>query len=51
MELTKDALAALLKEAEAAHAAYEETRGTHDEAWAEWYASYIVGKLREGYER
>lgn len=45
--VSKDNLAALLKEVEAAHAEYEKTIGTRDDAWAEWYAGYIVSKLNQ----
>ncbi len=36
----------LLREAEAAHAAYEQETGTRDDNWPAWYAHYIVEKLR-----
>ncbi len=44
VELTADELAELLREAEEAHAAYEEDEldGATDPDWAEWYARYIV---------
>jgi hypothetical protein len=49
MELTKEELARLLREAEAAHGAYEkeELGGVRDEDWPSWYAEYIVNALRE----
>lgn len=36
----------LLREAEAAHAAYEQETGTRDDNWPAWYARYIVDRLR-----
>lgn len=45
MELSRDTLANLLKEAEKAHAEYEKGIGKRDEAWPEWYADYIIKKL------
>lgn len=38
------AIAALLREAEQAHAVYEadELNGVYDEAWPRWYATYAV---------
>jgi predicted enzyme related to lactoylglutathione lyase len=35
-------LAKAMKRAEAAHGAYEKTLGKRDEAWADWYADYMV---------
>lgn len=48
-ELTKDELAGLLREAEAAHGEYEaeELGGVRDEEWAPWYAEFIVNLRRE----
>ena len=43
--MTKEQLAILLREAEAAHAEYEKTLGKRDDAWAEWYADYIIKKI------
>ncbi len=39
-----EAVAALLREAGAAHAVYEERElgGVYDERWPEWYAAYLV---------
>lgn len=45
--LTKEKLAKLLREAEMAHAEYEEKLGKRDENWPEWYAKYIIEKLKE----
>ena len=41
-------LARLLREAEEAHAVYEQQSGTRDENWPAWYARYIVDRLRSG---
>jgi hypothetical protein len=48
-EPTKEELATLLREAEAAHGVYEkeELGGVRDEEWASWYAEFIVKALRE----
>lgn len=48
-DLTKEELAALLREAEEAHGAYEkeELGGERDEEWPAWYAEFIVDALRE----
>ena len=45
MDLTAERLAELLREAEAAHAEYEQELGRRDEDWPGWYARYIVDKL------
>lgn len=46
VELTKKKLAALLREAADAHHVYEEEELGHpDDAWAEWYAAYIMDEL------
>ncbi len=39
-----EAVAALLEQAGAAHAVYEERElgGVYDERWPEWYAAYLV---------
>jgi hypothetical protein len=46
-DLTKEELARLLREAEAAHGKYEteELGGVRDEEWAAWYAEFIVNAL------
>jgi hypothetical protein len=44
--LSVEQLARLLKEAEAAHAVYEKTLGKRDDAWQEWYADYIIKKIK-----
>ncbi len=48
-DLTSEELTRLLREAEAAHGAYEteELGGVRDEEWASWYAEFIVKALRE----
>jgi hypothetical protein len=48
-DLTADELAGLLREAEAAHGAYEkeELGGARDEDWPQWYAEFIVNALDE----
>jgi hypothetical protein len=40
----EQAIAALLREAETAHGAYETTvlGGVYDEAWPAWYAAYLL---------
>ena len=47
-ELTKEQLAALLRQAEQAHAEYEKGLGKRDDDWPAWYAEFIVNKLKEG---
>ena len=42
VQLTREELATLLREAERAHAAYEQELGTRDEDWPGWYADYIL---------
>jgi hypothetical protein len=44
--LTAQQLARLLREAEQAHGEYEAKLGHRDDDWPDWYARYIVGKLR-----
>lgn len=48
-DLTKEDLARLLREAEAAHGKYEtqELGGVRDEEWASWYAEFIVKALED----
>ena len=46
-ELTKEQLAALLRQAEQAHAEYEMSLGKRDDDWPAWYADFIVNKLKE----
>ena len=45
--LTADELAALLREAEQAHGAYEKELGRRDDDWPAWYAKFILDRLRE----
>jgi hypothetical protein len=45
VELTRERLAALLREAEQAHGAYERELGSRDEDWPAWYADYILRAL------
>jgi hypothetical protein len=47
MDLTAERLAALLREAEEAHGAYERELGHADADWPAWYAEFIVAKLEE----
>lgn len=47
MNLTQEDLAALLREAEGAHAEYERELGARDEDWPAWYAVYILDRLAE----
>jgi hypothetical protein len=45
VELTREKLAALLREAEQAHGEYERGLGHRDEDWPGWYADYILRAL------
>jgi hypothetical protein len=47
MEVTRDELAQLLKDAERAHGEYERELGQRDEDWPPWYAGYILDRLAE----
>jgi hypothetical protein len=47
MQVTREELAELLKEAEHAHGEYERELGKRDEDWPSWYAGYILDKLNE----
>jgi hypothetical protein len=44
--LSVETLAALLREAEAAHGAYESKLGHRDEDWPTWYARSMLEPLR-----
>jgi hypothetical protein len=44
-ELTPERLAALLRETERAHGAFEKELGRRDEDWPTWYAQYILDRL------
>jgi len=41
----RERLAQLLREAEAAHAAYEKSLGRADADWPTWYAGFILEKV------
>jgi hypothetical protein len=45
VELTREELARLLREAEGAHGEYERELGRRDEDWPGWYADYILRRL------
>ncbi len=45
MAITAAELAEALREAEQAHAAYEQSLGHPDPDWPAWYASFIVERL------
>jgi hypothetical protein len=45
VELTREKLATLLREAEQAHGEYESGLGHRDEDWPGWYADYILRAL------
>lgn len=47
VEITKEVLANLLKDAEEAHARYEEELGEEDPDWHLWYAEYILEQFDE----
>jgi len=47
MNVTREELAELLKEAERAHGEYESEIGSRDEDWPTWYAGYIHDRLKE----
>ena len=47
MDLTKEQLAELLREAEKAHGEYEQSLGHRDDDWPSWYAAFIVNKMNE----
>ena len=47
MDVTKENLEKLLREAEKAHGEYEQKLGHRDDNWPSWYAEFIVKKLRE----
>lgn len=46
MDLTKEDLEKLLRQAEKAHGEYEQKLGKRDDNWPSWYAEFIVEKLR-----
>ncbi len=47
MELEKGTLKTVLEEAATYHHEYEDNvlGGTFDEAWADWYGAFLVGKI------
>lgn len=45
--ITAERLTSLLKEAEKAHAKYEKKLGKRDTKWPEWYAKFILLKLKK----
>jgi hypothetical protein len=45
VDLTREKLAGLLREAEQAHGEYERELGRRDEDWPGWYADYILRAL------
>ena len=45
-QLPREELARLLRDAEKAHAEYEQELGRRDEDWASWYAGWILDQLR-----
>ncbi len=47
IEVTREELAELLREAEQAHGRYERELGRRDEEWPAWYADYILNALEE----
>jgi len=53
VDLTKEELTRLLREAEKAHGQYEKEKlgGERDADWASWYAEFIVNALRERAKR
>lgn len=47
VNVTREELAVLLREAEHAHGEYERELGSRDEDWPAWYAAYIIDRLSE----
>jgi hypothetical protein len=47
MAITAEELAVELREAEAAHAVYEQELGRPDPDWPTWYATFIVARLAQ----
>ena len=46
-DLTREHLADLLRQAQAAHSEYERELGERDEDWPDWYAGYILDRVRD----
>jgi len=47
--MTKEELAALLKEAAEAHHKFEETLGKADEDWPTWYANFMHARIEDAF--
>lgn len=47
MEIDRNVLAKLIKEASDAHHEYEATLDSEDEQWPMWYADYVLERLDE----
>jgi hypothetical protein len=47
VNLTVEALAQLLRDAERAHGEYERELGGRDEDWPTWYARFILEQLEK----
>jgi hypothetical protein len=47
VRVDESTLERLLRDAETAHAAYEQQTGTRDDNWPAWYAHYIVDRVRK----
>ena len=45
VQVTRERLAELLREAEHAHGEYERELGRRDEDWPAWYAGFILERL------
>jgi len=45
VQVTREQLAELLREAEHAHGQYERELGRRDEDWPAWYAGFILERL------
>lgn len=46
-KMTVQDLAGLLRDAEMAHADYEQQLGRRDDDWPKWYAEYILDRVPE----
>jgi hypothetical protein len=45
VDLTREQLAELMREAERAHGEYERELGRRDDDWPSWYADYVLRRL------
>lgn len=45
IELTREELAELLRDARRAHHDYEQSTGEPDDDWPSWYAEYLLDRL------